>query len=384
VAERVSPDPSVPSEGGDEEVEVGSTYGVGVVAGETPKGSFDKGRDREQTAAVLQEWLSLQTNAKVAISNVGAPSGAGISNETILFDAEIDDGTTVRTEELVLRVSPDPEMRLFKSTLFETQARLLRTLRSGGYARVPDVRWYEEDPKWFDRPFFVMQQEHGRVPISEPVYNSTGWLFDATPEQRRIVWESAFDEMIRIHRVPTDVVRFLPGGEAAGSAFTHVLDAVRDEYGWACAGVQHPKVDHLWEWLDANVPPSPPDGLSWGDARIGNMMFDDDFELVVVMDWEAVTLGGSILDLGWWLFFDDLHGASHPRLEGLGGRSESIERWEAATSLSAEHVAWYEILAAVRLAAVAIRGMAMIGLESDDRNVFVRLAYEKLGWGDLD
>jgi aminoglycoside phosphotransferase (APT) family kinase protein len=158
-----------------------------------------------------------------------------------------------------------------------------------------------------------------------------------------------------------------------------VLDLLRDEYTWACAGAEHPIVDRLWSWLDGNLPPPPPDGLSWGDARMGNMMFDEDFRLVVVMDWELVTLGGSILDLGWWLFFDDVHSAEHPRLEGLGNRRETTERWEAGTGLSAEHVAWYEVLAAVRLATLVIRAMATYGLTSDDKGLFVRLAHQRLG-----
>ena len=79
-------------------------------------------------------------------------------------------------------------------------------------------------------------------------------------------------------------------------------------------------------------------------------MFDDDFQLVVVMDWELVSLGTPIMDLGWWLFFDDVHSETLPRLQGLGNRQETIERWEQGTGLSADGVEWYEILAAVRLA----------------------------------
>ena len=79
-------------------------------------------------------------------------------------------------------------------------------------------------------------------------------------------------------------------------------------------GSEHPIVDRLWEWLEANVPSATPTGLSWGDARLGNTMFDDDFRLVVVMDWELVSLGTPIMDLGWWLFFDDVHSETYPRL----------------------------------------------------------------------
>ena len=74
-------------------------------------------------------------------------------------------------------------------------------------------------------------------------------------------------------------------------------------------------------------------------------MFDDDFQLVVVMDWELTSLGTPIMDLGWWLFFDDVHSETFPRLPGLGNRQDTIERWEQGTGLSADGVEWYEILA---------------------------------------
>jgi aminoglycoside phosphotransferase (APT) family kinase protein len=159
-----------------------------------------------------------------------------------------------------------------------------------------------------------------------------------------------------------------------------VLDEIRAEYAWACAGVAHPIVDRLWEWLDAHVPSDPALGLSWGDARVGNIMFDDAFRVVVVMDWELASLGTPIMDLGWWLFFDDVHSQTHPRLPGLGTREATIERWERGTGLRARDVQWYEILAAVRLATLVIRSMNLMGIDSNDWGVFVRLAYDRLGW----
>jgi len=44
-------------------------------------------------------------------------------------------------------------------------------------------------------------------------------------------------------------------------------------------------------------PANQPAGLVWGDARLGNIMFDDNFEAVAVMDWEQPSLGGALHDL---------------------------------------------------------------------------------------
>jgi aminoglycoside phosphotransferase (APT) family kinase protein len=344
---------------------------------------FDKGRDFDRTREILEEWLCHRLSLERAtVHDLILPDRAGISNETILFAAELtaESGraTTTTKEQLALRISPAPEFQVCRDPMLASQARLLQVLHEQGLP-VPNVRWFEDDPRWFERPFFVMDRAYGRVPISEPIYNAEGWLHDATPEQRRTAWESAVDELIRINRVPPDLVRFLPGGTAG---FTEVLDEFRAEYAWACAGEAHPIVDRLWQWLDSNVPEAPPLGLSWGDARVGNIMFDHDFHVVVVMDWELTSLATPVMDLGWWLFFDIVHSEAHPRLRGLGTRQETIERWERGTGLSAEGVEWYEVLASVRLATLVIRSMNLLGVGTNDWGAFVRLAYGRLGWND--
>ena len=341
---------------------------------------FDKGRDLADAGEVLEQWLCQRLDLERAkVSDLILPDRAGLSNETILFQAALNDGTNTTTEKLVLRVSPAPENQLLRDTLFESQARLLQVLHEERNLKVPNVRWFESDPKWFDRPFFVMDRADGRVPISDPIYNAEGWLYDATPAQQRTAWEGALDELVRINLTPPELVRFLPGGT---SGFPEVLEEIRAEYAWACAGGEHPIVDRLWEWLEANVPSAPPIGLSWGDARLGNTMFDDDFRLVVVMDWELVSLGTPIMDLGWWLFFDDVHSETFPRLPGLGNRQQTIDRWEQGNRPERRPASsWYEILAAVRLATLVIRSMVLLGVtEPNDWIPFTRLAYDRLGW----
>jgi aminoglycoside phosphotransferase (APT) family kinase protein len=318
------------------------------------------------------------------VSNLAYPAGAGYSNETILFRAHIADADTVSVEDLVLRVSPGPRNQLFLDVAIDAQALLQQTLRQHDLVRVPNIRWYEADPSWLGRPFFVMDRARGQVPVSTPVYNASGWLFDATPAQRRTMWESAMAELVRIHRVPSDLVRFLPGGTGPTPGFEQSVEYARRHYRWAIEGVAHPIVDRLWGWLDTNLPPAPPQGLSWGDARIGNMMFSDEYRVVVVMDWEQASLGGPLLDLGWWLLRDATEGEQFARLEGLGSRQETIDLWEDGLGLGVGHLLWYEVFAAVRHATLVIRSTNMLGRlpkdEGHDVNSYTRRAYALLGW----
>ena len=41
--------------------------------------------------------------------------------------------------------------------------------------------------------------------------------------------------------------------------------------------------------------------LSWGDSRIGNVLYED-FRPVAVLDWEMATVGPRALDVSWIIF----------------------------------------------------------------------------------
>ena len=60
----------------------------------------------------------------------------------------------------------------------------------------------------------------------------------------------------------------------------------------------------------------------WGDARLGNQMSRDG-EIVAVLDWEMVALGDPRIDLGWWIFCDDVlsTGTGGSRLPGFPSAS---------------------------------------------------------------
>ena len=297
---------------------------------------FDKGRDLARTGDVLEEWLRQRLDLVTAtVSDLTLPDRAGLSNETILFRAELDDGAQhddrgARPPGQSVTVLPTAAW-----TRSSTPRRgCCRSCTTNSISRVPNVRWFEADPRWFDRPFFVM--DHATVGCRSASRSTTPRDGSTTPRRRsggrRGSRRSTELDPHQPACHPTSSASF-PGADRGSPRCS---TRIRAEYAWACDGVEHPIVDRLWEWLESNVPTTPPTGLSWGDARVGNIMFDDDFQVVVVMDWELVSLGTPIMDLGWWLFFDDVHRDEYPRLDGLGDRQETIERWEQGTGSSAD------------------------------------------------
>ena len=111
------------------------------------------------------------------------------------------------------------------------------------------------------------------------------------------------------------------------------------------------------------MPLGEPEGLCWGDARLGNQIFRD-FEAVALLDWEMATIGNPELDLSWWLFVDEVSmkgngipGMERPRLEGLPNHEATVARWEELLDRKAEQLHYYKIFAGFRFAVIMIRIM---------------------------
>jgi aminoglycoside phosphotransferase (APT) family kinase protein len=328
---------------------------------------FDKGRDLNATARTLGPWLAAKLGAdEITLDGFNYPRGAGISNETILFHAR----TAGRNERYVLRVAPRPEYQMFLEPRFRMQYDLLRALRRLGTVRVPEALWFCEDTSVLGQEFFLMRRSYGRVPVSIPVYNADGWLTEASPAQRRVLWESAMRQFAAIHRVPVDSVRFVDAPARGATGLDQQLDYWAEFASWALGAAAPPLVSTLLDWLRTHRPVTERPGLAWGDARIGNMMFDDEYHVVVVMDWEQASLADPMADLGWWLMFDEIHSAYSgvSRLEGLGGREETLDAWQELTGRKVTDLHWHEVFACVKTGLLGLRTRRAMMLAEADRS----------------
>jgi aminoglycoside phosphotransferase (APT) family kinase protein len=253
---------------------------------------------------------------------------------------------------------------MFLEPEFRMQYDLLATLRGTGAVHVPEVLWYEHDEAILGRPFFVMRRMRGRVPVSMPVYNHTGWVVDATPTQRRRLWESAVRQLAAIHEMPVDAVAFVDRPQRGATGYEQQLAYWTEFASWALGDAVPDVVAAVLDWLTANAPAQAEPGLSWGDARIGNMMFGDDFEVIGVMDWEQASLAGPMADLGWWLFFDEIHSvdAGIARLDGLGTRQETIDMWQDLTGQRVGDLHWHEVFTGFKTGLLALRSRDLLTL----------------------
>lgn len=303
-------------------------------------------RDVEQTRSALAGWLAMTVNAdgEVALGELRGPGATGFSNETLIVDASWLTGGVAHSESLVVRVSPTG-YSLFPDAAFETQYRVLRAL-SATAIPVPTVRWYEADPAVLGAPFFVMDEVHGRVPPDNPPYHMAGWLFGVPPAQREQIWWGAIDAMADLHQLDqqSSGLGFLTGGLGEGLAYYEsFLESVeKDE--------PVPMARRALDWLRSHLPQEVPLVVTWGDARIGNVMYDDDGRVLAVLDWEMVGLGAPAQDVAWALFLDRHHseGCGVPRLEGFPSTAETVAHYEARSGIALQDLDFYEVYSAFR------------------------------------
>ena len=315
-------------------------------------------RDLTVLAGQLSLWLAekLPAARDVRLENLSYPFGAGMSHETILFDASWTAEGERSEQGFVVRIKPQGHT-VFPDDLFDQQHRTMRALHEDGRVKVAQVYWMEQDPELLGAPFFVMEKLRGRVAVTMPPYAESGWVAEATPAQRHKFWENGVRQLAAIHTVPLDGFAFLKdenglqGLEQEWDKWARYLEWISRDRRQELLDVAHRKLRAAW-------PKNQPPGIVWGDARIGNIMFDDDFEAVAVMDWEQPSLGGGLNDLAWWLHHSQImHGATpeRPHLEGMGTRDETIALWSHITGFSTDDMEWYDGFTAFKFACMGTR-----------------------------
>lgn len=329
------------------------------------RSSRDLGDVRER----LQAWLvrTLPAGSSPRITSLEGTSANGMSSETLLFDATWDDGAGTRSERLVARLAPGRhDVPVFPRYDLGKQYETIRLVGRRSEVPVPPVHWSEPDPAAIGTPFFVMGRVDGRVPPDVMPYNfGDSWLYHAAPTDQRRLQDATVETIARLHGIdrPTELFAFLAPDAAGDTPLRRRVAVAGAWYEFAARdGFRSPLVERALAWLDDHWPAheSAP-LLSWGDSRIGNVMYHPAaFEPVAVLDWEMATLGPCELDVAWLVYghriFEDI--AASLELGGMPGflRVDDVATtYEACTGHAPRDLSWYGTFAAVQYAIVFLR-----------------------------
>ncbi|MFD4633167.1 phosphotransferase family protein [Streptomyces sp. NPDC058284] len=316
-------------------------------------------REPADLARRLTAWLGARLPGAEAV-DVSVPESNGMSSETLLFTVEHPEPPF---RHCALRVAADPAAyTVFPVYDMPRQYRTMRLVAEHTDVPVPRVMWLEEDPGPLGAPFFVMERVDGRVPPDVMPYTYEGnWLYEATDAERARLEEESVRVVARLHdQVPPSAAHFLalPG---EGDGLRRHVAAQRAYYEWVVAGLpRSPVIESAFDRLADIWPRTVGETvLNWGDARIGNIIYDG-FEPVAVLDWEMAALAPREVDLGWLVylhrFFQDLTVSfGQPGLPEFLCRDRVEEAYARFTGHTPRDMDFYTLYAALRHAIVMLR-----------------------------
>jgi len=323
-------------------------------------------RDAGEMRKRLRAWLERVLPAGVApeVSEVSAPSGPGLSSETLLFDAQWRERGASAGGSFVARMSPDmSRYPVFPTYDLALQYRCLELVRSQSEVPVPTTRWLELDPEPLGSAFFVMERVSGRVPPDMPPYVFGSWVTELSDAERAELERNSVGVLAKLHAIDVSGrnAAFLDRPKYGKTPLDQHLAYQREYYDWAREGVRYPTLERIFDWLERRRPADEgPTCLNWGDSRIGNMLFEG-FAPVAVLDWEMAALGAPEVDLAWMLY---MHAFFRGLAEAAGfgnkvpdfmTRERVTKTYEALSGRRVRDLDYYEVFAALRYAIVSIR-----------------------------
>jgi aminoglycoside phosphotransferase (APT) family kinase protein len=325
-------------------------------------------RDPDALRVLLEGWLAsrLGLDSRPEVSDVAGTQANGMSSDTVLFRARWQDARDGAVDRaLVARIAPDTDdVPVFASYDMAGQFDVLRLVEQHSPAPVPQPLWCEPDPAVLGAAFFVMAVVDGEVPPDVLPYTFGGnWLYDATPEQQCRLQDTTVEAIAALHAIDEAPDRFAflerdDGGD------THLRRHVAHTRAWyemvAADGGRAPLVERGFAWLDDHWPAHESQPvLSWGDSRIGNVIYRD-FTPAALLDWEMAGLGPRELDVAWLVFahevFEEL--ATSLGLPGMPGflRADDVcEHYAVTTGHEPRDLDFYRRYAALQWGIVFLR-----------------------------
>lgn len=225
------------------------------------------------------------------------------------------------------------------------EARVQRLVAGAGIP-VPEILAVCEDPAVLGVPFYVMGHLAGVVVTD----TAPAWLTGAA---KRDLAFAAVDALADLHAVDVSAGELATLGRPDGYLRRQVdrFASLWETNSRRTIGV----VAELTDWLRATMPAQQRRAVVHGDYRIGNLMYAPEApaRVVAILDWEMVTLGDPLADLGYFTATYARPGVAPTPLElttvtrepGYPEVDEPVARYAARHRVDLASLPWYETLA---------------------------------------
>ena len=289
-------------------------------------------------------WLARESGAVAAEVTSSTPLTGGAIQENWALDVTFRGGSLDGARAMVLRT--DAPSGVAVSLGRAEEFALLRAAEAAGVT-VPKPHFLCRDREVLGKDFIVMERIEGTALGPKVVKD------ESLGGDREMLVERLGRELARIHSIvpPREDLSFLkrpenPAREAVAELRGH-LDVL---------GEPHPALEWGLSYCATHAPAAKMITLVHQDFRTGNLMLDAK-GLTGVLDWEFAAWGDPMADLGWfcakcWRF-------GRPDLEagGLGSRGSFYRgyREESGREIDADGVAFWEVMAHIRWAVIALQ-----------------------------
>lgn len=269
----------------------------------------------------------------------------GLSRENWVFDLTWTERGQTHTRPLIVR--RDPEGGLLDSDR-RTEFRVLQVVEPSAIP-APRALWLDADGSELGRPSLVMERGSGRCDYF--VING-----DRPLEQRVALAERFCDLLADIHLLDwkalgVDRVLPDPGPHAAHAALDQWVAVLRSDQVEPL-----PELELMIDWLGASPPRSQRTVLVHGDFKAGNILLDEDDQVVLLLDWELTHLGDPLDDIGW--ITQPLRTREH-LIPGVWEREQLFKRYAARARIDVDPDAlrWWNTMACFKTAVMQVTGL---------------------------
>jgi aminoglycoside phosphotransferase (APT) family kinase protein len=298
----------------------------------------------ERRRAALARFLAFASAARTVEISTLTPLKGGALQENWGLDARFEGGALDGEQRLVLRTSAATGVA---ASLMRHQEFAVQKAAFATGVTVPEPLIACEDRAVWGKPFFIMRRLDG-IAAPDRITGDAA-LDSALPA----IAERLGRELARIHtiRPPRSDLAFLKPCADTGpiqqiARFRAYLD---------CHPTPRPVLEWGMRWLETHVPPPAAPVLCHRDFRTGNYLLDGQ-GLTAILDWEFAGWGDPHEDIGWFC----CKGWRFARLDreagGIADRAPFYRGYqrESGRSIDRHRVRFWEVLASVRWAAIAL------------------------------
>jgi aminoglycoside phosphotransferase (APT) family kinase protein len=227
---------------------------------------------------------------------------------------------------------------------------------SAVYMPAPKPLLFCDDKSVIGSEFYLMERRHGLI-----IRGRTSETLNDRELQREVC-RSFVINLVELHSLDHAAAGLGDLGKPAGYNRRQVEGWTKRYF--AAKTDEHKELEESIEWLNGNIPAESGASLIHNDYKFDNVMLDrDDLRrITAVLDWEMVTIGDPLMDLGttlgYWMSRDAgeemLSMPFNPRvlMENIS-RQELSEMYAEASGRDVSNILFYYVFGTFKIATIA-------------------------------